>query len=210
MKLPFHLQMFLLGLKPFGRPWYQHFELENGLSNYKYVGDRGRLRTKLMLEALDVFPFCEDDIVTDIGSNASVFGQYILGRVAKIYGIELDRKFHRQAKFLKSFHQNPDLKKKLILLNKDINSCGKEISESNIIFMSKVLYHKNLKENQLKLLDMILHKNLRGIIMQGHTTQGSYGEMKFIEGFMDDNNFEVIYTNDHYEYPIVCGIRKAD
>ncbi len=202
--------MYLLGCRPIGRSWYQHFEMNDGFTNFKHVGDRGRLRTNIMLKALDAFPFLNTDVVTDIGSNASVFGQYILGRVSKVYGIEIDQKFHRQAKFLKSLYDDNDDQRKLILLNRDIQSCVTEITASTIVFISKVLYHKNINKNQQSLMGMILHPNLRGVIMQGHTTQGEFGSLKFIEDFMMRNNFDVIYKEEHHEYPIVCGVRNRD
>ena len=208
MIIPRSLIMYFLGQRPIGRPWYQHFEMSDGFSNFKYVGERGQLRTSIMLKALDAFPFLDTDVVTDIGSNASVFGQYILGRVSKIYAIELDQKFHRQAKFLKALHKDSDDQKKLVLLNRDINSCVSQISKSNIVFISKVLYHQNLNNNQQSLIDMILHPQLRGVIMQGHTTQGELGNLRYIEDFMKRNNFDVIYKVEHHEYPVVCGVRN--
>ena len=208
MFVPRKLKMHLLGRRPFGRPWYQYFQMNDGFSNFVYVGDRGKLRTSILLRALDAFPFSHTDVVADIGSNASVFGQYILDRVSKIYAVEIDKKFHRQALFLKSLHEESKIQKKLVLLNKDINLCTTQLLESNIVFLSKVLYHQNLDNNQESLLNTILHPNLRGVIMQGHTTQGELGTLDFIEDFMRVNNFSVVYSEPHHEYPVVCGVKN--
>ena len=86
--------IFWLDLKPFSRPWYQYFETPNGLNNYRYVEERGKIRTSLMVNVLDKLEFKKDDVVLDVGSNAGLYGIELSSRVGKIYGIELDKKFY--------------------------------------------------------------------------------------------------------------------
>ena len=54
-----------------------------------------------------------------------------------------------------------------------------------------------------------MHPGLRAIIMQGHTTQGEYGEMKYMKGILEKYNFVESYRVDHDEYPILVGLRNS-
>lgn len=201
------LRIFLLDLKPFSRPWYQYFETPNGLNNYRYVEERGKTRTSLMTDVLDKLVLHKDDVVLDVGSNAGRFGIELSPRVKKIYGIELDKKFHKHAKFLKNiFSEFNDLSNH-ILINGDINDNYEYVSEATVTILGKVIYHKNLNDNQSNLLDTIFHSNLRMIILQGHTTQGDYGEVDFMKDTLNKYGFSIHLESYHDEYPIIVGIR---
>ena len=96
------MKIWFLDQKPFSRPWYQYFELPNGLNNYRYVEERGKLRTDLMINALKTIDLDQKSIILDVGGNAGVFGIHLAKHVDKVYSVELDKKFHRQALSLKN------------------------------------------------------------------------------------------------------------
>lgn len=199
--------IFWLDLKPFSRPWYQYFETPNGLNNYRYVEERGKIRTSLMVNVLDKLEFKKDDVVLDVGSNAGLYGIELSSRVGKIYGIELDKKFYKHAKFLKNiFSEFNDLSNH-ILINGDINDNFNYVSEATVTILGKVIYHKNLNDNQDNILDTIFHSNLRMIILQGHTTQGDYGEVDFMKDTLNKYGFRIHLESYHDEYPIMVGVR---
>ena len=45
------------------------------------------------------------------------------------------------------------------------------------------------------------------IILQGHTTQGSYGEVDFMKDTLNKYGFSIHLESHHDEYPIIVGIR---
>ena len=202
------LLIFFLQWRYTGRKWYQFFSTPDKINNYNYVNERGKIRTELMLKAFDNFKFSKNDVVLDVGSNAGYFGIYLSKKVSKIIGIEIDKKFHRQAIFLKrlfSRYMNLD---NHIIINGDVNRFNSIINEVNIIILSKVIYHKNLDGNQVDLLDKLLKKNIKTIFLQGHTTQGYMGNLTYMKKILKKNQFKIIFENKHYEYPILVGRRN--
>ena len=201
------LKMLWLHLKPFNRPWYQYFETPDGFNNYRFVRDRGQLRTALMMDALEQLEFEKTDVVVDVGSNAGRFGIALSSKVKRSYGIELDKKFHRHALFLKEiFSRYQDLTNH-VLINGDINANASVVKESTVTILGKVIYHKNLENKQSELLDTIFHSKLRIAVLQGHTTQGDFGEEEFMEKLLEQYGFTVKLRIPHHEYPILIGER---
>lgn len=201
------LMIWWLDQKPFSRPWYQYFETPDGITNFRYVKDRGKRRTELMLDALRRLEFDPKDVVVDVGSNAGCFGIALSPHVARVYGVELDGKFHRQAEYLKALFSRYKNLDNHIPICGDINEYGQVIESANIALLSKVVYHENLGGKQESLLDKIFHKGMHTVVLQGHTTQGPLGEIAFMEELLSRYGFREIHRVEDAEYPILIGRR---
>ena len=196
-----------LGERPFGRSWYQYFSFPDNSSNIQFAGERGKLRTEIMTSSFESFPFLPSDVVLDIGSNSGLFGLLLSHKVSKSYSIELDPSFHMQAEYVKFMYEKYHRPEKHILINDDIFNRAELFRESSVILASKVFYHRHLFGNQDKLESLIFHSNLRGIIIQGHTTQGLYGTLPFMRELVTAKGMKIVYVQDHCEYPLVAALR---
>mgnify|MGYP003706632497 CR=1 FL=1 len=200
------LKILYLDLKPLSRPWYQYFTLPNGLSNYRYVGERGKLRTELMTKAINHANLDENDIVLDVGSNAGVYGFNLYSKVNQYIGVELDHKFYRQAIFLLNQFKQYCTVDNILFLNEDILDSTFSIKPTTLI-LSKVIYHNDIKNNQNKLLNKLISSSVNKLIIQGHTTQGEKGSHDYIRNIVVDYGFEIVYEDNHYEYPSIIAVR---
>ena len=184
------------------RPWYQYVELPSGANNFYFVRERGKIRTQLLLNFLKTQNYLNNKKVLDIGSNAGLFCCFLaMNKNCKCIGIELSRSFYYQANFIKNkFKVNSE---KLKLINGSIVDNLDIIYSSEVIIARKVLYHKNIPRAQYNnLINAIKNSKAKYIIVQGHTTQGEFGETEFIKNMLFDIGFEQKDVFNHDEYPI--------
>ena len=85
-----------------GRMWYQHIDFGDGLTTARWSAGDAYLRTMSFLSFLQESDLItEDDLVVDIGCNGGLFSLVAAQRCKQVFGVEIDRSFARQAKFVK-------------------------------------------------------------------------------------------------------------
>ena len=161
-----------------------------------------------MTDAFQKYPFSRDDVVLDIGSNAGIFGLTLSSRVKECYSIELDPAFCMQAEYLRFIMKDYHEPERHHIINDDIFQRSDLFSKSTVILASKVFYHKNLMGQQDLLKSLVFHSRLKGIIIQGHTTQGQYGQLPFMNDLVGSNFLRTIYENPHHEYPLIAAVKQ--
>lgn len=191
-----------------GRKWYQHIRFPEGVTNFRYTGERGKLRTALFVEFLESFELKPEDRVLDIGSNAGLFCLRVSSRVQSATGIEFDPGFYKQALFVKKVLSRPDQDySNVTFIQGSILDHLDLVQSSTILFASKVLYHKNLGSGVNQLLSSVRSSNVHTILLQGHTTQGELGQKGGMTQLMESIGFDLQTVFPHPEYPVAVARR---
>ena len=191
-----------------GRKWYQYIDLGEGVFTGSLDDERAKLRTESFAKYIPRI-LEKSDKVLDIGCNAGLFSLIAGQKCHSVLGVEIDKRFIEQANFLKILWakqnkkvSNVDFKICNILEHLDI------ISNFDVIFAGKILYHKHLDYGLHDLMSAIQSSNTRIILAQGHTTQGEIGTIEGMRSLLKKYGFELTVLENIPEYPVVLGKRK--
>lgn len=201
------LKIKLLNYKIFGgRRWYQYFNFGEDKNNYKYVGDRGKYRTESFVSFIHQLDWNKNDKIVDVGCNAGRYCFEVSKYVKRVVGVEFSSSFCKQAEYLRSLYdQNGYDLSNVEIINDDITKRYDVFDEATTVFMSKVLYHKNLNGLGEEILRILSEKKVKRIIVQGHTTQGEMGEDEHIVKMLETLGYESKYIDKHKEYPLTIS-----
>jgi hypothetical protein len=204
------LKIQLLNSKLFGgRRWYQYFDFGYGYENLKFVGANGKYRTESFVRCLHSMEWSPDEKVVDVGSNAGRYCYEISKYVRKVVGIEYSKAFCRHANYLRKLYvKNGSNLDNVEILNCDIANSLEVFEGANTVFLSKVLYHKNLKGIGEEILKYISKNKVNRIFIQGHTTQGLMGEDKYVSELLVKYRYKSFSYDNHSEYPITIAYLK--
>ena len=199
----------ILNYKIFGgRRWYQYFDFGDGLNNFKYVGERGKYRTQSFVEFINNLQWGLREKVVDVGCNAGTYCYEISKKVDCVVGVELSKAFYKQSVYLRNLYlENGYDLSNVKIENADITKRFSVFDGATTVFLSKVLYHKNLNGLGEEILKYISSRKVGRIIVQGHTTQGELGEDVFIASILKSYGYKVQHIDNHDEYPILVAIK---
>lgn len=192
-----------------GRRWYQSIDLGWGINTAEIVGgERARLRTEAFAKFIPKV-VTKNDRVLDIGCNAGLFSLIAAQMCHSVLGVEIDKRFIAHANFVKKLWTEQNKK----VSNVEFKICNiidhlEIISDFDIIFASKVLYHKHLVYGINDLMRAIESSKVRAILAQGHTTQGEVGTINGMKALFRKYGFETKVLEDIPEYPVVLATRK--
>lgn len=206
-------QLWLLSKRFFGgRKWYQFFDFGNGVDNSKYAGVQARERTQSFTDWVDTASlFKEDDRVLDLGSNAGVISIAIATKVGRVTGVEIDKRFCRQARFLQlTLNRRGQFPSNVSLLEGDVLKMTNLVSDSDVIVASKFLYHPNFNRGFDDFFSAIKSSNVRALVVQGHTIYEDFGKEEDVARHLAKLGFtyhsQVGGTDD---YPIGVAVRST-
>lgn len=214
MSLPRHLlnvQIWALSKRFLGgRAWYQYFDFGEGVDNLRFAGVQAEERTASFTNWLGGCGLLSrHDTVLDLGSNAGVISLALAPKVKHVYGLEIDRRFHRQAVFLQKHLKNQgELPENLTLMNEDVLKNLHLLSEVDVIVASKFLYHRDFNHGIDQFMSAVASSQVRLIVIQGHTIYEDYGKeedvRRHMKAFGFDYKSEPAGTAD---YPIGVAFR---
>ena len=191
----------------FGRTWYQYVQFRK-ITTRRYCGKKGVERTESFLSWLKQDNLLRsDDVVLDLGSNAGYLAIKMVSKVKRVYAIEIDSKFHRQAQFLRRIMLKGENRSNLELIHGDIFDQIGLLENVSVLVASKFFYHPNFSTDIEKFMYAVNRSKIRLIVIQGHIVWGELGNESGIHNLLEKHGFKYLSgiagTN---EYPI--GIAK--
>ena len=194
-----------------GRKWYQYIDFGDGLTTAPWSKGESQLRTSSFLSFLQSKDLLSsDDVVVDIGCNAGLFSLVAAQRCRQVYGVEIDRRFLRHAKFVKGWWKGQGKRvDNVTFLEGSITAHLDLVSQATVVYASKVLYHALLEEGLERLMDAIEKGRARLIIMQGHTPRGEHGQDEGMRNLATRYGFDYRLVADIREYPIAIATRQV-
>ena len=195
-----------------GRKWYQYLDFGDGLTTARWSAGDQQLRTTSFLSFLhNQDLLTADDVIVDIGCNAGLFSLVAAQKCKQVYGIEIDKPFWRQAQFLKGrWKAAGNRVDNVTFLHGDIMAHLGLISQTTVVFASKVLYHVLLGDGVFRLMEAIEQGPVRLIIMQGHTVRGEHGQDEGMRDLVMNHGFQYRLAEDVPEFPIAIATRDVD
>ena len=192
-----------------GRRWYQYIDFGSGLTTASWSAGDTKLRTTSFLSFLNGQDLLmQDDVVVDIGCNAGLFSLVAAQTCKRVYGVEIDKPFWRQAQFVKKRWKTAGNRvNNVTFMRGDIMAHLGLLSQATVVFASKVLYHVLLGERVLKLMEAIEMGPVRLIIMQGHTVRGGHGQDEGMRALVTKHGFQYRLAEDVPEFPIAIASR---
>jgi SAM-dependent methyltransferase len=195
-----------------GRKWYQYVEFTEEISTARYVGRRGIERTKSFTEWFLRSDLVDgNDVVLDLGCNAAWLSVVLAEKARNVKGVEIDPAFAKQARFVLDFFKSSmESTKRVTFFEADINKRLDLLDDVTVLLASKFLYHRNFSVNIEAFMQKVADSKVRLIIVQGHTTQGSFGNEDGVRSLLGRFGFdyqEAAGGTD--EYPIGVARRKS-
>lgn len=193
-----------------GRAWYQYFDFGGGIDNSRFAGVQAEERTASFTNWLSHSGLLSrSDTVLDLGSNAGAISLALAPQVKHVYGLEIDRRFHRQAIFLQSYlSKQGNLPANVTLMNEDVLDNLQLLSEVDVIIASKFLYHRDFNHGINKFMSRVNSSKVRLIIIQGHTIYDDFGTEEDVTRHMQDFGFQYKSENaGTADYPIGIAYR---
>ena len=188
-----------------GRRWYQHIEFSDQVSTRRFCGPKGVERTGSFLDWLGTSELLSpEDVVLDLGSNAGFLSVAMAEKVRRVVGIELDRGFYRQSKFVLSYLKNrsPNVDK-VEVHRGDVTRNLHLLENVTVVLASKFLYHKNFSEEIHEFMSAVQSSAVRLFVVQGHTVQGDLGGDSGAAELLRQYGFSYREeTSSSSEYPI--------
>ena len=190
------------------RKWYQSIKI----GDVRTISDsdlRASIRTDSVLKFIPQI-LEPNDRVLDVGCNAGLHsltaGQYC----KKVVGVDISEEFIEQAQFLKSiWGKNNDYVSNVSFKVCNILDELEMLSDYNVIFALKVLYHSGFVEGIHDFMSKIERTKVRAILAQGHVTQPQYSTISSMKELFDKYGFTTIVLENIPEYPIVLAIRNG-
>lgn len=196
-----------------GRKWYQYVEFKGGgSSTARYVGERGIERTKSFTEWFRRSELVDEkDVVLDLGCNAAWLSVVLAEKARNVKGVEIDAAFARQARFVLSyFKSSVESTKRVTFFEADINNRLDLLDDVTVVVASKFLYHSNFSANIEAFMEKVADSNVRLIVIQGHTTQGSLGSEDGVRRMLGRFGFNYQeLAGGTEEYPMGIARRKT-
>ena len=208
----FHLWRLSRGLFG-GRRWYQYIEFEGGLTTERWGAGELKPRTSSFRTYLEEqFELTQDDIVVDIGSNAGLFTLLTAQHCKHAFGVEIDKGFDRQARFLKKKYGEAGLRvDNVTFIRGSITEHLDIMKTATVILASKILYHDLLGGGLDEMMEAIENGMSRVVLMQGHSVpaRGPLGTDDGMRRLFEKYGFHYELSANVPEFPIATATRRT-
>lgn len=190
------------------RKWYQSIKIGD-LRTISESDLRASLRTDSVLKFIPQVLEPEDKVL-DVGCNAGLHSFTAAKYCRDVVGVDISEEFIEQAQFLKSLWEKEyNYVSKVTFRVGDILEELDMITDFDIIFTLKVLYHPGFVNGIHDFMSAIERSKIRAILAQGHVTHPQYSTICGMVELFDEYGFNTFILENIPEYPIVFAIRKG-
>ena len=190
------------------RKWYQSINI----GSIRTIPDsdlRASIRTDNLLKFIPQL-LKPNDRVIDIGCNAGLYSLTAAQICKEVLGVDVSEEFIEQANFVKSVWRQENKKVSNVTFRVcDILKELELINNFDVVFVCKVLYHREFVAGIHDFMMTVKKSKVRAILAQGHVTQPKYSNIESMTGLFNKYEFDVIVLENIPEYPIVLAIRKG-